>query len=291
MADGPVTPEAVLRPLTLAALPAAVGLSTSVGWNQDAADWERLISLHPEGCVGAWREETLIGTATLVSYGGALAWLGMVIVAEEARGQGLGTRLVNAALATAPEGGKAVIGLDATSLGAGLYRRLGFEPVADIDRWEGVLRPGAGRTGQGATVRPADPRDLSRLTAFDRRHAAVDRSRLLEHLAGEAGATLLVAERGSDLAGYAALRSGRTRRHLGPLVALDSGTLDDLLRAAQAVAGGDAVYLDALRAPGRSEALAAWGLEVRRSLQRMTRPAAPALMGEALVAATAFEWG
>src|SRR5690606_23392560 len=72
--------------LTLADVPAAAALSAAIDWNQDEADWRRLVELHPEGCVAARLDGELVGTATLVRYPGVshdgpkeLAWLGMVI--------------------------------------------------------------------------------------------------------------------------------------------------------------------------------------------------------------------
>src|SRR5690606_2219197 len=126
--------------LTPGDVPAAARLSAGVGWNQDEADWARLLAVNPEGGFAAWLGDELVGTATLVRHGDLLAWLGMVIVREDVRGRGVAGRLVEAALAgwSPPPGG--AVGLDATELGAPVYLRRGFEAVAAIDRWVGVLR-------------------------------------------------------------------------------------------------------------------------------------------------------
>src|SRR5690606_2327888 len=72
------------------------------------------------------------------------------------RGQGLGGQLVDAALASWTPPAGAAVGLDATSLGAPLYRGKGVGTVAHIDRLVGALRGaevGGDAAGFGLVVR------------------------------------------------------------------------------------------------------------------------------------------
>lgn len=277
-----------LRPLTRPEAAAAAALSEVVGWNQNQADWERLMTLNPSGALGAWSGSDLLGTATLVSYGRHAAWLGMVIVAPSARGRGLGSLLVDAALASNDLTDDAVIGLDATELGAPLYARRGFEKVALIDRWSGVLA--SVQHGGGAATRRAEPRDAKELAALDFAASGVDRSRLLEQLLREPTTTVVLAEDGAG-GGYGVLRSGLKRSHLGPLVASSDEALAAVVAALAVVAANAPIYLDAVRRPATTQRLEGFGLSVSRTLWRMTRPARPVMSGDAVVAATAFEWG
>ncbi|HZJ10763.1 MAG TPA: GNAT family N-acetyltransferase [Trueperaceae bacterium] len=298
-------PGVRLDRLSKADVAAAAALSASIGWNQDEADWRRLVDLHPEGAVAARRQGELVGTATLVSYegvapvatAGALAWLGMVIVSPDARGQGIGSAVMDAALASwsAPQGG--VVGLDATEFGAPLYERRGFQTVATIDRWAGRL---AVRPAGAVRVRLAGPADLASLTALDRAETGFDRASLLEHLAAEESATLVVAERAGEPIGYAAIRSGRSHRHVGPLVTRDLAAVEPLLYQIAEYADGLPVFLDSVRGALLATRFEAFGLSVVRTLQRMTkvaqatdptRPATPVMAATSVVAATGFEWG
>lgn len=298
--------------LTAADVAAAARLSAGVGWNQDEADWARLVALHPEGAFAARQGGELVGTATLVRYGGALAWLGMVIVREDLRGQGLGGQLVDAALASWTPPAGAAVGLDATSLGAPLYRRKGFETVAHIDRWVGALRaPEAGGEAAGVAhearglqdggeaprravaARAAGPADVPALARLDAAATGVDREALLARLASEPGTAVCLVERDGEPVAHAALRTGRERLHVGPVVAADGTALHAVLAAVAERAAGREVFLDAVRSGARSRTLEAWGLRVARSLERMLRPAVPgrAMLDERVVAATGFEWG
>lgn len=276
--------RATIDRLTASHAPAAARLSEAVGWNQDQADWLRMIALHPEGTLGAWRDGALLGTATLVHYAGKAAWLGMVIVAPDARGQGLGAALVDAALKGCPE----PVGLDATEFGAPLYQRRGFQTVAHINRWGGVLRP-SDATGGG--VRSATPADLAALVALDLRAAGLDRSRLLKRLLEEDDTIVVLNETAGKVRAYGVLRTGRTRSHVGPIVANDMSDLAGVIAAIAGHAGGAPIYLDAVRLPERTTALESFGLSVERTLLRMTRPKTPVMCSPEVVAAMAFEWG
>ena len=53
-------------PLRSGDLEGALRLSTQAGWNQIAADWERILALSPEGCVAGRMDGHLVATATVV---------------------------------------------------------------------------------------------------------------------------------------------------------------------------------------------------------------------------------
>ncbi|MFC7189794.1 GNAT family N-acetyltransferase [Halocatena marina] len=108
-----------IEKLTLDSVPAAMQLSKQAGWNQCRADWELLLTLAPDHCFAGWIGDDLIATTTVVTYGGDVSWIGMVLVSEEHRGQGYGSQIFQTALEATLERGQSAIGLDATpSVGA-----------------------------------------------------------------------------------------------------------------------------------------------------------------------------
>jgi len=153
-------PSSAPHPLRVAALrhehvPDALHLSDQAGWNQTEGDWRRLLDLDPEGALGGWLNQRLVASATYVAYGRAMHWIGMVLVDPAYRGRGYGGAIFGRLLEASLSAGPACVGLDATSYGAGLYRRHGFVPAGPIDRWSGSLRPPTG--GHGA---PEDAQSL-----------------------------------------------------------------------------------------------------------------------------------
>jgi hypothetical protein len=210
----------------------------------------------------------------------------MVLVEASHRGQGIGGRMLNAAIELAQSIGGETFGLDATDLGRPVYLKRGFLDVARIDRW---LRPGrAGAVPVGNTK--SEPLcDFTDVLNMDRQMAGVDRSALLRHLIAEPG-TICDSTNG---AGYAILRRGRVADHIGPVVAANEGAAELLLdRLLQRESLADrAILLDVPR--GRlGEWLTNRGFTLSRELMRMqTEGAAPRLMGPNVFAVAGFELG
>lgn len=116
----------------------AMRLVEAADWNQTEEDWGRLLAWAPESCWGMFAGEELVATTTAVRYSTGVVWVGMVLTDVEWRGRGLATRLVEETLRMEA----ACFRLDATAMGAPLYRKLGFVDERPIERWERVGTPG-----------------------------------------------------------------------------------------------------------------------------------------------------
>lgn len=275
-------------------LDAARSLSTEAGWNQTRADWARLRDLFPETCFAGRVDGELVATSTLAVHGD-VGWVGMVLVREAHRRRGYGSAMFERALAAARDRGLRTVGLDATDAGRAVYEGYDFREVGAVDRWSGDPPPDALDVpgDRAGSVRPWSATSVSAdaVAEFDRRRCESDRGRLLGHLLRAPETTGLVSERAGALRGYAVLRPGRTRSHLGPVVADDRADAAALL-AAGVRRADDGVVVDAVRRGETTALLERASLDVSRRLHRMTRgePRA-ALDGEAVVAAAGFEWG
>ena len=73
-------------------------LSTAEGWNQTENDWKFLIENPRNTCIVAEYSNAIIGTITAMNYSNKLAWIGMVLVDKEFRGQGASASLLTAVL-------------------------------------------------------------------------------------------------------------------------------------------------------------------------------------------------
>jgi len=112
----------------------ARALSQAVGWNQTPGDWRLAIEMNPGGCFAMELEGALVATTTTIRYGTDLAWIGMVLTHPEYRGRGFARALMHHALDHLS--GVETIKLDATEMGAPLYRQLGFVDECAIERWQ-----------------------------------------------------------------------------------------------------------------------------------------------------------
>lgn len=133
--------------MTLADLDFADRVRAAAGWNQTRADWRRFLEFEPDGCFVAEFQGQAAGTATTITYGSDLGWIGMVLVDPDFRRKGIATELMEAALGYL-SGRVRCIKLDATPDGAKVYERLGFRAEWELNRWVGqaVSESGSGRS-------------------------------------------------------------------------------------------------------------------------------------------------
>ena len=243
--------EIGFRPFTRADIPFGMKLKDLAGWNQIEADWARFLALAPEGCFVALLDGEPAGTATAVSYGQRLGWVGMVLVAPAKRRRGVGTALLNHAISYLENKGVETVKLDATPIGKLVYDLIGFVREHDLERWQGVgvpmspegRRPGAASAAEG--VQPLTPDRLDDVVDFDTPIFGADRGRLLCALIAEGptSAEMVLDEEGG-VAGYAVTRPGRNAHQIGPWAADGPETAEALLRSALNRLAGAPVFVD-----------------------------------------------
>jgi GNAT superfamily N-acetyltransferase len=202
----------LVRALTPADIPAAMRLKEAAGWNQTETDWRNLLKLAPETCFGVECGGGLAATATAVCYARRLAWIGMVLTDPAHRRRGFARRLMEHAIETLMARQVEWIKLDATEMGAPLYRQLGFEPECGIERWGATAE-------QSSRIRDLSWRDQP--AVLDRQAFGADRSELLAMLAPLGAAAV------GD--GYAMARPGAQAAYFGPCVSRRAETAEELL--------------------------------------------------------------
>jgi GNAT superfamily N-acetyltransferase len=255
-----------IRLMTSADLPLGLSLSRRAGWNQTPADWQRALELQPDGCFVAEWQGAPVGTTTTCIFGD-VAWIAMVLVEESLRGRGIGTALVNHALAFLSQRRVASVRLDATPLGSPLYKSLGFVEQFPLARYEGTLPPGP-RAPESLEIAAADWESLA---ALDEAISGANRRSLLLRLFAEQPAELCAVWHSDRPIGFLTARPGSRAIQLGPCLA--SGEAGPLLLAhAWQRHAGQRVYLDIPVAhEAARRAAEAQGLTVQRHLMRMCR--------------------
>jgi GNAT superfamily N-acetyltransferase len=258
--------EPNLRLLTPDDLPECLRLTTLCGWNQTEGDWRRFLALAPEGCFGVEVAGRLAGTTTVLSYGSALAWIGMVIVDPAFRRRGLGRGLMDAALARAE--GCAAVGLDATPMGQPLYEQLGFVAAFTLDRTVAPsLPPLTPEPGSAARLTPAD---LAALVTLDAAVTGAERPALLADLLATAPDLAWGVRRSGELSGFCLGRFGSRFAYLGPVIAPDADQAWALLQGAAQGLTGQPLALDVPREQTAwRKRLAGAGFAAERPLVRM----------------------
>ncbi|WP_321473735.1 GNAT family N-acetyltransferase [uncultured Paludibaculum sp.] len=177
---------AQLRELNQTDLGDLMALSISANWNQVEADWQRMLRFAPTGCFGMEEDGHIVASATIITYGNDLAWIGMVLTLPEYRGCGFASQLMRRCIDSVDV---PCIKLDATDLGRPVYQRLGFVEEYTVQRYRATL--------------PVNPiRRLPHDLDLDRLAFGADRSELLQDLGGA--------------------RPGRIASYLGPVVCRDA---------------------------------------------------------------------
>lgn len=217
----------------------------------------------------------VVSSASVVTYGrSTLAWIGMVLTLPEHRGKGHASKVMQAAIDQALTSGVECIKLDATELGAPVYRKLGFRDECVVERWRGPGRAGEDPGGGG------DPDWALDLEAF-----GADRRALLESFP-----ETCVDPRG----GHAMRRPGRTASQFGPCIARDAETARSLAEWAVSSADRSEMFWDLFGEHYAAKQLAhSLGFTPARRLVRMSYQGRElAQQDPSLVwALSGFEWG
>lgn len=254
-----------IRLMTGTDIPEAVRLKEIARWNQTAVDWERLLSASPEGCFVAEHDGRVIGTSTTIVYENRFAWIGMLLVEPQYRGNGIGTALLERAIGYLDSRKIGSMKLDATPQGKILYRKLGFVSEYEVERW--MLKRGP--DGKAVKQAPVAIDDVLRL---DREIFGADRSGLLRSISDQAPDLTLIARQEDDVTGYLFGRRGSLADHLGPWMAKSEDAaatlLDEFLRRSDR----ELLFVDCMvENPWALPLVQARGFEFSRPLTRMFR--------------------
>lgn len=273
---GIATPDVLtLRPIGMGDAASCAELSRRVGWPHRREDWEFVIGLG-HGVVGEWNGK-LVATGLWWPYGESHATVGMIIVAPEEQGAGIGKRLMQALLGQAE--GRSLM-LNATVAGEPLYARLGFRPCGGVSQYHGLVRAVAPpELGAGERLRPGGPADLATLERLDREASGLERGPVLAALlqCGEC----LVLERAGQPVGFSILRAFGRGQVIGPVVAADETDARTVSACWLHGRAGEFIRADLQLGSGLSDWLVQHGLAPAGDVTAMVRGDLPAASGPA----------
>jgi GNAT superfamily N-acetyltransferase len=210
-------------------------------WDQVARDWERFLAAGPSGTTAAVRDGRVIGTSATIRFGAGFGWIGMVLVDPEAQGEGLGTSLLTHAIESLHD--LPAIRLDATPAGHQLYLKHRFIDECGLRRMEATTV--VVRAEPHPAIRPMTREDLPEVAAMDLVVFGAPRAELLEWMYAGAPEYAVVARRDGRLVGYGFGRHGFEFEHLGPIVAIDARTAEEMTVACLSRHAGRPFIIDA----------------------------------------------
>ena len=205
-------------------------LSARAGWNQTRADLRRFFGGQCGRAYGAalhtGRGVIDLGSGSLFIPSGRLAWIGMILVHEELRRQGIARAMMRHCLQVAEwEMDIPCIGLDATPAGRELYLDLGFREAYPIWRCRIDTSDTAEILSEEAVSTAPDYRGIRAYLERTQWLGRLPEPQLLRQLPGSA---ICAIRRNGEVTGFAISRPGRIMPYIGPVLA-DSATEASLL--------------------------------------------------------------
>ncbi len=235
-------------------------------WNQTARDWRLFARL---GTVHMVRD----GKGSIVASGAVLpmegaAWISMILVTPEARGQGLGQAVFARCLEQVKENGLVAM-LDATPQGEPIYTSAGFTPLWRLTRWQRETTDTGHAAPPPPTAKPSID-GLAALCALDAQALGIARPAVLTDLLDREDSRCV-----RNGLGFGLVRAGRTAHQIGPLLAASERTAATLLQAAvRGIAGR--IFIDVPdHRKAMTQALRDAGFTPQRGFARMARATRP----------------
>ncbi len=205
-------------------------LSESVNWNQLPGDWRNFLASG-----GVWSMihlNRIVAAAAWLPRGNGAVWIGLVITKPEWRGCGIATSLMQQILAETGHYPRRM--LDASDMGAPVYRKLGFLEAGRIHRLE----------LSGAYTRPA-LLQWSPLTEQDLRAIGTEiADDLIGTLRQNAPELAWIGRKNGQIKAWFTGRYGLRTTHFGPLYADSAEAALDAVSQMRVAADGRPVSLD-----------------------------------------------
>ncbi|ABE36598.1 acetyltransferase family protein [Paraburkholderia xenovorans LB400] len=249
-------------------IPAAQRLSAAIGWPHRREEW-RFSARTGIGFV-AEMAGALVGTVVCWMFGSDRATLGMLLVAPEHRGKGIGEALFARAL---DELGERDITLYASDAARPLCEALGFEACGALDQMQGAaFRPPLVALPTNERLRPLGARDTAQLVALASRASGLDRSLVLPPLLDLADGIAL--DRDGELLGFSLFRRFGRGFIIGPVVAGDAPDgvhAKALIRHWLALNEGALIRIDAPHGHGLDAWLSGLGIVRTETVVKMRR--------------------
>ncbi|KIL74498.1 GNAT family N-acetyltransferase [Bacillus badius] len=208
-------------------IPGLIALSKSVGWDYHTEELKTILS---SGVVMGHKNEKgeVVSSAAIIPYDTASASLGMVIVNDQYRGQGLGKKAVQSCIDQVSA--DTAIMLIATPEGQPLYEKLGFKEVGHvhkmIGRYSRCFNPSFRDSYQLDSL---TGNEIDRIAAIDQSAFGEARKRFLVNRIEQSHEAAVLKDSAGQIVGYGLSVLGPVYLTLGPIVAPDDRSALDLV--------------------------------------------------------------
>jgi GNAT superfamily N-acetyltransferase len=241
----------------------AMKLSNAEGWNQTEDDWKLLIESPQNVCLVAEYNKKIIGTTTAMNYANQIAWIGMVLVAKESRGQGVSKLLLTNILKKLESFES--IKLDATPAGKQVYQKFDFKDEYLITRVVTGSMTNLSFEDDTTLAESIRLKDIEEIVALDEHVFGTNRRQLIESLINRYPHKAWLLKRNNSIAGFALGRDGNKYHQVGPVCGSTINDVKMLIRRALKELIYQPVVIDVL---SEKEDLISWLHSIGFTMQR-----------------------
>src|SRR6476620_1815601 len=195
---------------------AGMKLSNAEGWNQTEKDWELLLANY-NICLVAEYDNKVIGTTTAINYSNSIAWIGMVLVDKEFRGQGISKSLLTNIFAKLVRCKS--VKLDATPEGKQVYEKLDFKDEYVIVRMTNTLMKNIAYSYVHQVPEPVQLKHIPEIIELDEVIFGANRKQLITALIQEYPRKAWILRRNNQITGFVLGREGNKYQQVGPVIA------------------------------------------------------------------------
>ena len=282
--------DLAFRSLNLDGLRILVDWARQEGWNPGPYDADVFWATDPEGFVGLYKGDALVGGGAIVRYTDAFGFMGLFIVRPEYRSRGIGRQIWYARRdrLLARMGPDACIGMDGVVAMQPFYARGGFIPAYREVRY---CRTGE-RLALDPRVSPISGADWSEMLAYDEGVMGYARPAFLRPWLSLPGNKAFRYDDGSGRRGIAVVRKAHEGWKTGPLFADDPEVAEALYRACLQAVPGENLYCDVPMAnPAAVSLLERYGAKYVFECARMYYGTPPVQDVGRIYGVTSFELG
>ena len=253
----------IVRPMQPGDIVYAMKLSNAEGWNQTENDWKLLIESPQNVCLVAEYNKKIIGTTTAMNYANQIAWIGMVLVAKESRGQGISKLLLTNILKKLESFES--IKLDATPAGKQVYQKFDFKDEYLITRVVTGSMTNLSFEDDTTLAESIRLKDIEEIVALDEHVFGTNRRQLIESLINRYPHKAWLLKRNNSIAGFALGRDGNKYHQVGPVCGSTINDVKMLIRRALKELIYQPVVIDVL---SEKEDLISWLHSIGFTMQR-----------------------
>ena len=241
----------------------AMKLSNAESWNQTENDWKLLLEGPQNVCLVAEYTKKIIGTTTAMNYANQIAWIGMVLVAKESRGQGVSKLLLTNILKKLESFES--IKLDATPAGKQVYQKFDFKDEYLITRVVTGSMTNLSFEDDTTLAESIRLKDIEEIVALDEHVFGTNRRQLIESLINRYPHKAWLLKRNNSIAGFALGRDGNKYHQVGPVCGSTINDVKMLIRRALKELIYQPVVIDVL---SEKEDLISWLHSIGFTMQR-----------------------